>query len=459
MRPASSPVVTLWISVLCLLASLFSFSSATAQTATKKHKLSQQAPARVHPLVTTDTWTGGGGSGNTNWSDASNWNNGAITSGENIAISTTTAATVDDQSFTIGTLTLSKTGDSVTLNNNVQTTVEGNISNAGTITFNASGNTTGFLLNNSLTLSGGGTIDLTSTNGNYSGYLYGTAAAILTTSSTIEGAGTVGNGELNFSNSGTMNANISGQTLLVNPDTCALCTNTNTGTLEATGGGTLLLSNGTWTQSGAGKITAGAGSAVNLGSNVSITGGTLSTTGTGVINGLGGNSVFLTNVTNTGNYTVQNNNYTEIDGTLTNTGTITMNATGNGTYLWLTGNTTLSGAGTVVMTSTNNNWTAGFDGVSGSVLTNQSNITGWGNVGEGALQIANASNGVINSNISGGNIILQPLTSVTSTNAGLMEATNGGTLTMNNGTWTNTGTIEAAAGSSVVLNSNVRRND
>ena len=79
MRPASSPVVTLWISVLCLLASLFSFSSATAQTATKKHKLSQQAPARVHPLVTTDTWTGGGGSGNTNWSDMPRWRAGAAT--------------------------------------------------------------------------------------------------------------------------------------------------------------------------------------------------------------------------------------------------------------------------------------------------------------------------------------------------------------------------------------------
>src|SRR6202040_2654761 len=42
-----------------------------------------QAP----PPVTTDTWTGGGGS-NTNWSDASNWNNGAITTGENIVINT-----------------------------------------------------------------------------------------------------------------------------------------------------------------------------------------------------------------------------------------------------------------------------------------------------------------------------------------------------------------------------------
>lgn len=467
MRPASSRVVTLWISVLCLLAALFSLDGlASAQAAGAKHKLSKRSPVaglargatrQAPPPVTTDTWNGGGGSGNTDWSDAANWNNGAITSGENIAISTGTAATTigANESFTIGTLTLSGTGDSVAVANNSQVIVGGNISNGGTITFTGGGNTTGLNLSNSLTLSGAGTIDLTSTNGQYSGVIYGTAGSVLTTSSNIAGAGTVGNGQLNFANSGTINANISGQTLTVDPDTCATCTvNTNTGTLEATGGGTLSLDNGTWTQTGAGKITAAAGSTVLLDNNVSITGGILSTSGTGVIYDAANNDIFLTNVTNTGNFTLQNNTATEINGTLTNTGTITLDAGGNTTELYLTGNTTLSGSGTVVLTSTNNQWSGSFNGASGSVLTNESTITGWGTIGSGALLIANASNGVINSNVSGGNITLNPLTSVTSTNAGLMEATNGGTLTMSNGTWTNTGTIEAAAGSSLVLTSN-----
>ncbi len=278
---------------------------------------------------------------------------------------------------------------------------------------------------------------------------------MLTTSSNITGAGTVGVGNLNLVNSGTINANISGQTLTVNPDTCTGCTNTNTGTLEATGGGQLTLSNGTWTQSGAGKITAAASSDVLLTSNVSITGGTLSTTGSGVIYNAGNNNVFLTNVTNAGNYTLQNNAATEISGTLANTGTITVDAGGNTTELLLAGNTTLSGSGTVVLTSTNNQWTGYINGAGGTVLTNQSTIAGWGTVGDGNVEISNASNGVINSNMSGGNILLNPYTTAASSNAGLLEATNGGTLTMSNGTWNNTGTIQAATGSSVVLTANV----
>ncbi len=459
MRPASSRVPTLWIALLCLVTSLFSLNTLASAQSPAKRKLARAHTAKQNgvPPATTDTWTGGGGS-NTNWSDASNWNNGAIGSGFNLLIGTTTANTVDDQSYTIGTLTLSNSGDSATLNNNVQTTVEGNISNAGTITFNASGNTTGLSLNNSLTLSGAGTINLTSTNGQYTGNLFGTAGSILTTSSNIAGAGTVGNGQLNFINSGTINGNITGQNLLVNPDTCSGCTNTNTGTLEATNGGGLTLSNGTWTNTGGTIKASGTNSAVNLQANVSITGGTLTTSSGGVINNVAGNNVFLTNVTNSGNYFVQNNAATEINGTLTNNGTITLNASGNVTELYLTGNTTLSGTGSVVMTSSNNNWTAYFNGVSGSVLTNQTTINGWGTVGDSALQIANASNGIINSNVSGGNILLNPLASATSTNAGLLEATNGGTLSMSNGTWTNTGTIEAATGSSVVLSQNVSIN-
>jgi len=470
MRPASSRVINLRISILCLLATFISLSLsgvASAQAAGSNHKLSQQALLSEHPvasmkaaarkagvtpaLVTTDTWKGGASG---DWSLGTNWNNGAIGTGYNIVIGTATAATTDDQSFTINNLTLSGAGDSVALNNNVQTTVTGDISNAGTITFNGTGNTTGFDIDNSLTLSGSGTLNLTSTNGSYSGYLYGTAGAVLTNASNIVGAGTVGNGQLNLVNSGTINANINAQSLLLNPDTCSGCTNTNTGTMEATNGGTLILSNGTWTNTG-GTISAAANSAVDLQSNVSITGGTLSTTGNGVIYGVGGSDIFLTNVTNSGNLTLQNNNVTEIQGTLTNNGTITFEGSGNATDLYLTGNTVLNGSGTVVMSSPNANYSDYFTGVSGSVLTNETTINGSGTIGNGELQLVNNSNGTINSNLSGQTITVNPLTSVAATNAGLLEATNGGILSLSNGTWTNTGTIEAAAGSSVYLDNDV----
>jgi fibronectin-binding autotransporter adhesin len=467
MRPASSRVLTLSISVLCLLAALFSNSQASAQTLSKR-KLSKQAAAAgvavakskpaagrgAPPPLTSDTWSGTAGDGQ--WTTAGNWSAGVPSSSDAVTIGGTAAVTLaNNQTGSFGTLTLSTSGDTVTVDNNALLEASGNISNAGTITMSADGNSTQLYLENSLTLSGTGTVNLNSGNGQYTGYIDGVSGSVLTTSSNITGAGTVGNGQLNLVNSGTINGNISGQNLNVNPDTCTGCTSTNTGTLEATGGGILTLDNGTWTQSGAGKITAGTGSTVNLTSGVSITGGTLSTAGTGVIYDATNQTAFLTNVTNTGTYVIQNNAITEVNGTLTNTGTITVNAGGNSTQFYLTGNTTLSGSGTVVLTSTDNQWTGYIDGVSGAVLTNESTITGWGTIGNGTLVLANASNGVINSNISGGNITLNPYTSSTSTNAGLMEATNGGTLTMNNGTWTNTGTIQAAAGSSVVLNSNV----
>jgi hypothetical protein len=418
MRPAFSRALALSITVLCLLAALFSLNGlASAQaTAGSKHKLSQQelltqrpvastaAKARAAkktpapPPLTSDTWNGTAGDGQ--WTTAGNWSAGVPSSSNAVTIGTTTAAVslANSDTGSFGTLTLSNGGDSLTVDNNAFLEAFGNISNAGTITLSATGNGTQLYLENSLTLSGSGSVNLNSTNGQYTGLVNGLNGLTLTTSSNITGAGTVADGNLNLVNSGTINANISAQTLLVNPDTCSTCTSTNTGTLEATNGGQLTLSNGTWTQSGGGKITAAAGSDVLLQSNVSITGGTLSTTGSGVIYNAASNDVFLTNVTNTGNYTIQNNGATEISGTLTNNGTITMDALGNVTELYLTGNTTLSGSGTVVLSSTNNQWTGYINGVAGTVLTNQSTINGWGTVGDGNVQISNASNGVINSN-------------------------------------------------------------
>ncbi|MFZ0309907.1 MAG: hypothetical protein WAL89_17165, partial [Candidatus Sulfotelmatobacter sp.] len=475
MRPASSRALALSMTVLCLLAALFSLNGlASAQAAAgSKHKLSQQsllsqrpvastaakARAAKHtpapPPLTSDTWSGTAGDGQ--WTTAGNWSAGVPSSSDAVTIGTASAAVVlaNNQTGSFGTLALSNSGDSLTVDNNAELEASGNISNAGTITMSAGGNSTQLYLENSLTLSGTGTLNLNSSNSQYTGLVNGVAGSTLTTSSNITGAGTVGNGALNLVNSGTINANMSGLNLVVNPDTCGTCGSTNTGTLEATGGATLTLSGGTWTQTGAGEITAAASSTVNLTNSVSITGGTLSTTGSGVVSNAANQTVILTNVTNTGTYQIQNNGETAISGTLTNNGTITMEAGGNVTELYLTGNTTLSGSGTVNLNTTNNQWTGYINGAAGTVLTNQSNITGWGTVGNGAVEISNASNGVINSNLSGGNIFLNPYTSTASTNAGLMEATNGGTLTMSNGTWTNTGTIQAATGSSVVLQSNV----
>src|ERR1700689_5267947 len=118
MRPAS-PVSFQRMSVLSvLLASFVCASLASGQTGTAStRKVSQRQsllataatvrPAKKNapPPVTTDTWSGGGGS-NTDWSDNSNWTNGAP-SGQNVVIGPSAFSTVEDDSASIGTLTLS----------------------------------------------------------------------------------------------------------------------------------------------------------------------------------------------------------------------------------------------------------------------------------------------------------------------------------------------------------------
>jgi hypothetical protein len=385
--------------------------------------------------VTTDTWIGGSTG---NWSTASNWNNGAITSGENIVIGTTTAATTADQSFTIGTLTLSKSGDSVTVANGEALYVGGNISNAGTITLDSTANYTDLVLDANVTLSGSGTLVLGSATP-YNTIQASSAFYTLTNQSTIEGQGQIGVGtELGLSNSGTINANVSGGTLNLNSNEA----DTNTGTLEATNGGTLELSGQSWTNTG-GNITAGTGSSVVLyGAN--ITGGTITGTGTGVVYG---EAATLTGVTIAGNFNVPNGQTTNLSGTITNSGTITLNSTSTYAYLDIVASTTLTGGGTIIMGA--GTPYAYIYGSSGLTLTNSNNtIEGDGYIGAGDITFVN--NGTVNANTSGGTLQIQPAT--TNTNTGTMEATGGGTLELYGGSWTNAGgTITAGASSSVVL--------
>jgi fibronectin-binding autotransporter adhesin len=443
MRPASSRVVSsrvvLWITLLLISAAPF----ASAQT---------------------DTWTGSGGTAN--WSNASNWNNGAITTGENILINLTTAATVDDFNVSIGNLTLSNAGDSVTTTG-ATLTVNGTITNNGTINLDATqvGSQGVLYVGSNSTLTGTGALVLG--NGVTQNFITGTSGAILTNSSTIEGGWTgtgytgIGQGQIALANSGTINANLSGGTLYLDPT--GSVGSTNTGTLEATNGATLLMSGGTWTQTGAGTISAATGSTVALQNGVSITGGTLTTTGTGLIAQNNGGTVSLNNLTLAGTYDIQiAGGQTNLSGTITNKGTINLLANQYGAQgvLNLTGNTTLTGTGTLVL---GNETTQNFiTGNSGLTLTNDSTIEGgWntsgGYAGIGQGQIAVANNGIINANVSGGSLYLDPTSSVGSTNTKTLEATNDSTLQMSGGTWTQTGagTISAAAGSTVALQNSV----
>jgi hypothetical protein len=469
MRPASSRVVV-WMSVLFILAALFAGESLAfgQNSSPSKRKLSRHLPGQqvlngattkpdgVRPLIATDTWNGGGGSGNTNWSDASNWNNGAITTGENIVITLSGAATNEDDNASIGTLTLGS-GDSVTLNQDTTLTVGGNISNAGTITLNSQGYGTALSIGANLTLSGAGTVVLGSGGPNE---ITGVSGVTLTNASTIVGGGGGTSDQVGYSiialdntSTGVINANVSGDNLYVDPGAASI----NAGTLEATNGGTLVLYGSSWNNAG-GKITAANGSAVDLTNGVSITGGTLSTSGTGVIYEAGGTTVYLTNVTlsSGSTYDIQQDSTTQISGSLTNNGTVNLQSQGYGTDLYMATNATLTGSGTVVLGSGGPNF---ITGAAGTTLTIDQLIQGGGggsndNVGYDVLALVN--NSTINANVNGLNLYVEPLSTATNTNAGTLEATNGGTLVLYGSSWNNAGgTITAATGSAVDLTDGV----
>ena len=500
MRPDFARVAVKWMSVTCLVAVLCSLGLdglARAQSpAGSKRKLSQQSLLSPRPVasgvsahrtkpnapppVTTETWTGSGS--NSDWSNASNWNNGAIASGENILINLTTAATVDDASFTIGNLTLSNAGDSVTTNSGVTLTVGSGISNAGTIavgnnsflnvtgnitnsgamTLNSTGNATELVLNGNVVLSGGGTLTLSN---NAQNYIFGSNSLFqLTNQETIQGAGQIGHAQMALVNSGTINANQSaGMTIDANDGL------TNTGTIEATSGATLALASTSAINTG-GTISANAGivqvnsSTIN-GGNVTVTGagqlqlntatiegGTITNSATGTILIASGTNLLGGTINNSagGLLNIANNVTLDLQGgTYTQLGAVQINSTGNFSELVLEGNVTLS-RGSVTLSNNSQNYI--FGQVATDTLTNQETISGAGQIGHGQMTLVNS--GTINSNQSAG-MTIQANGGIT--NTGTLEATSGSTLALTStGVVSNTGgTISANTGTIQVNSSTV----
>ena len=133
-------------------------------------------------------------------------------------------------------------------------------------------------------------------------------------------------------------------------------------------------------------------------------------------------------VENAGTMTVSDGAMLPLDGTIDNTGTIALNSTGDETDLQIIGDgVTLQGGGYLTLSDSHENIIFGTN--SATTLTNVDNtISGAGQIGigDGNLMLVNETHGTIDANISGGTLTLD--TGHTITNDGLLEATNGGTL-------------------------------
>lgn len=300
---------------------------------------------------------------------------------------------------------------------------------------------------------------------------------------TVRGAGQI-RGGANFaatiSNSGLFDANLAGKSLILitagssfNGSVTAP-PSVNTGTFRASNGGAFVLTcfGGAGTLQNNGRLEALDGSSVRLENTVTVEGGTLATSGSGVVRSVGS---FLKDVTNTGLLQVGNSSFSgefvSLVNSFTNTGTVRIGAPENLTSakLFLRSSITLNGGGRLVLA------TSDFGSVSGygaPTLTNPSGATieGTGGLGYGGengglgsssyISLANA--GLIDANYSGRGlfIVMNNSAGVSLTNTGTLRASAGGILVLsgidanNEGSYNNTdGRIEALAGSSVQLRS------
>ena len=374
------------------------------------------------------TWNG---STSDLWLTGTNWSGNTAPNSSSAVVdilSATNNPVVLNGSASISTLTMGSP-TSLNITSGVFSVYGASISNAGMISLDSQ-----VQLNNNVTLSGAGS--LTMVNGqfgtNSTGYT-------LTNQSTIVGYGLIGSNtgalyqNMSLSNSGTINANSSTNTLMI----AGTGTSTsNSGTLEATGGGILDLVTSSAIVDTGGKITAtGSGSTVEIGTTLQ--GGTLQTSGGGVIETSGtatldastGGAITLVNGST---YTAGSGTVTKITGTL-NLGTTSASTLALGGQLELTGNTTLSGPGSMVMTSTSGSTGQIGTNSTGYTLTNQSTISGSGLIGSDASAVyPNLSlnnSGTINANSSGSTLTIGGDGS-SITNLGKFEATGGGILSL-----------------------------
>ena len=145
-----------------------------------------------------------------------------------------------------------------------------------------------------------------------------------------------------------------------------------------------------------------------------------------------------------------------LGGSIDNTGAITLGSTGDTTSLDLLTNTTLSGAGSVILSSNADNEIHGAS--SGVTLTNVANtISGAGQIGMGDLTLVNEAHGVIDATKSSGTGLVIDTDGRTLVNAGLMEltdntgaSTNIGGLIIQDTTVSNVGGVINAADSAMV---------
>jgi len=359
--------------------------------------------------------------------------------------------------------------DTVTLNgelgisNNTFLQVSNTITNTGNIQFSSAGSNMQLRLTDDTVLTGGGTVTMDTTSGTSTITDSGGTKRLTLTDQTIQGTGNIGNNSIAISvgAGGVIDANVSGGTLLVDtttitPDDAGPPSLTNDGLMQATSGGILALGDGDFTNNTIIQADGG-GSLVELRSGAAIEGGVLQGINGGTMQTAVGSVVDLDGVTLNGELTISNNSFLEVSNTITNTGNIQFSPAGAGMQMRLEEDTVFTGGGTMTMDTTSGS--ALITDISGTkrlTLVDQT-IQGTGNIGNNSIAISVGADGVIDANVSGGTLLVDPSVLTPDdagpsslTNNGLMQATSGGILALGAGDYQNNTIIQADGPGSIL---------
>jgi hypothetical protein len=432
------------------------------------------------------------GTAQTNWQavgtgdfqNPANWSAGVPTSGTDASIVNGTVVTPTIVNLSSGkgsVLNLSvDSHDTLNVGSGSSLAVYGTqLNNSGSLTINGGGGNDGFLylpanLSSSfLTVEGGGSITLNSGDSNGQASIqpivFGGGTFVENVDNVIQGYGSIGTGRVGITNDtgGTIDANVSGQMLSLT----AGFEITNTGILEASGGGILQLTSLVDNKNG--TILADGGTVliqiVQGGAITTKNGGQVLPQFTGSV--LDGNSNGAITLTAGSTFAIDFSNGPPVAtyGSLANQGNIQIGGASSGgsraALVVYELNLKLSGGGTVTLT-TNSAGQALIQEENGDVsLINVDNtIQGSGIVGYSGqptffdrthpdgwdgLSIINESHGIIDANIAGQGLYLNGHGGIT--NTGLLEATDGGILQISNQLVNNSGGTVAANGGTVVI--------
>ena len=318
--------------------------------------------------------------------------------------------------------------------------------NAGTISLAAEGlGQANLVIDGDVVLTGGGTLEMKDAIDNRIRALVGTTSRLINEDLTIGGTGQIGFNTLAFTNRRLVDASqgfgAPNPALLIIDPKDGVDGVLNTGTLQASTGGTLRLQNGA-INNDTGTIKANLGSTVELNGLLTIAGGEL--TGNGAINVTTASQVTLDGIglTNSSQLTVEDGGTLILIGDITNTGSIELQSEGTTTSLRLNGDVTLDGGGSVVLSNFVQN-EINAPGTGGTLINEDNTISGAGQfrfVGltnrgtikadqSNPLTINTTAQGAINQGsliADGGTLVLRlgPFANA----GGQVEASNGGTV-------------------------------